>query len=276
MTKDKTFLINKTKIGLILSAGGAKGLAHIGVLKVLEKNGIKISSISGSSIGSIIGAYSALGYSALEIESIALSYDKKKIKKIFDLDIPLKSLLKGKKTRQYLLEMYKEKTFSDLKIPFYPIATNLATGKPYVFKSGKIVDAVEASISLPAIYKPKKIGDVEFTDGGVVEPFPISVLKKKVNFTIGIRLPYNYEKLFIVSKIKILQIMARSLSIMEENLTSSTIDKYKPDFVFDLRKPLETFSDFDFKKANEIIGIGETEAKKHIRKLIKKINNSGL
>ncbi len=270
--KDMTVDEEEFKIGLVLAAGGAKGLAHIGVLEVLDKYGIKISAIAGSSIGSIIGAYYALGYSGKQIEQIALRFDKKKIKKLFDLRLPINSLIKGKKTENYLLDMFDDLKFSDLKIPFYPVATNLKTGKAKVFNKDRLVDAIEASIALPMIYEPKKIGKQEYIDGGVVDPFPIMRIKKSVDFTIGVRLPFNYEKLFFLSKVRILYVISKTISIMEENLTDKLILKCPPSFLFNMPS-LKKYNDFDFDKAKEIIAIGRRVANFRIKELMKRIES---
>jgi NTE family protein len=167
-------------IGLALGSGAAFGLAHIGVLKALEKENIRVDIVSGCSIGSIIGALWAAGYSADEIEQIALSFKKKrdllKLIDFFDLCLPFSGFCKGRTVKRFLKKYLNKKQFKHMHIPLCIVATDLLTSEDVVFKEGSVIDAVRASISIPGVVKPMKHNGRLLIDGGVTNPLPISLL----------------------------------------------------------------------------------------------------
>ncbi len=181
---------NNKKIGLALGGGGARGLAHIGVLKVLEEEDIHIDMIAGVSMGAIIGACYATGISIDEIEKEALSMNKRKVfSSIMDLSRPSKSILKGKKAFRFISKFLSDKTFLETKLSFGVIATDLESGDEVILKRGNIAKAVQASMSVPGIFPPVKIGSKYLIDGGVVNPTPTDLVKKMgADVVIGVDL----------------------------------------------------------------------------------------
>lgn len=171
-----------TLLGLALGSGAAYGLAHIGVLRVLEREGISVDVISGSSIGALIGALWAAGYSADDLEGIAKSIDKKngffKLLGFRDLSIAHRGFFKGNQVTRFLESFLGNQTFQDLKIPVKVIAANLFTSEEVVFESGRVVDAVRASVSIPGIFRPVFHEGQYLIDGGVIDPLPVRVLAK--------------------------------------------------------------------------------------------------
>ncbi len=167
-------------IGLVLGSGAAFGLAHIGVLKILEKEKIKIDVISGTSIGAVIGSLWASGYSAHEIEKIALSFRKKtnllQLVDIFDLSLPHFGFFKGRTIKRFLNKYLGKKEFKDLQIPIRIVATDLDTSEDVIFKEGSIVNAVRASMSIPGIVTPVRLNGKYVIDGGVTNPLPVNLL----------------------------------------------------------------------------------------------------
>ena len=172
------FHLFKKKIGLALGAGSAKGLAHIGVIKELEKNNISIDYISGTSIGSVIGGMYALTKDIKVIEDLAYS---KGYRDMFDafFDPSLKSsVFKGERVLD-LLDGYigKSTLIQDTKIPFAAIATDLNTAQPVILKEGSLLEAIRASISIPLLLKPVKYNDMVLIDGGNTNPVPVDVVR---------------------------------------------------------------------------------------------------
>lgn len=171
-------MVNNKKIGLALGGGGARGLAHIGVLKVLKREGIEIDMVAGSSMGSIVGACFALGLDMIEIEKVILGFSsKRKIASLLDFRIGNGAVLKGKKSYDFINSYIKDKKFSDTILPFSVVATNLNTGEEKVFNQGGIMDTLRASSCVPGIFPPVKIGKDYYIDGGVVNPTPIDVVQ---------------------------------------------------------------------------------------------------
>ena len=176
MVKSKTNVKGKKmpKIGLALGGGAAKGLAHIGVLKVLHKNKIYPDLIAGSSIGAIIGAAYAAGGSPDYLEDYSENVD---FQNLLDFCLPWVGLIKGQKVEGILRELTHNKDFKDLNIPFQTIAYNITKRRREVLDKGNLVKAIRASISLPGIFTPARIGKDEYIDGGVIDPCPADLLK---------------------------------------------------------------------------------------------------
>jgi len=168
--------VKKPKIGLALGAGGPRGLAHIGVLKVLEKNGISIDCVAGTSMGSLIGAIYAAGIEITRLEEIALNMDLKQIAVMFTPTIPRSGLIEGKRVREFIKSFVSDANIEDLKIPFAAVATDIETGEEIVINKGSVAEAVRASISIPGIFTPVRLGDRFLVDGGLVNPVPVSVV----------------------------------------------------------------------------------------------------
>jgi NTE family protein len=163
------------KIGLVLGGGGARGLAHIGVLKVFEREGIKFNVLAGTSMGGLIGALYAAGIPTQEIETEALQRGKtKEIIRLLDLNISLRGLLKGTRIYNQLADtLGPDLTFADLKIPLAVMAVDLRTGREVTISEGKVVEAIRATISVPGIFHPVEIGPYLLVDGGMLNNVPV-------------------------------------------------------------------------------------------------------
>ena len=142
---------NNLKIGLALSGGAAKGLAHIGVIKALEEAGIKIDYIAGSSMGALVGAAYASGVPIDTLEKIAINTDWKTSMKLFIPGLSTSGLINGKKVEKFLYKLYDDKRIEDLPIPFAATASDIDTGKLCVINKGSLLNAVRASISIPIV-----------------------------------------------------------------------------------------------------------------------------
>jgi len=162
------------KIGLALGSGAARGGAHIGVLKVLEREGIQVSAIAGTSVGALVGALYASGMSAVEIEQVALTL---KWKKLIDFRISQTGLVEGTRIERYIRKLLKGKQFSEMRIPLSTVAADIANAQKVVFCMGDVAQAVRASISIPAVFRPLEIKDRLFVDGGIMDPVPVEVVK---------------------------------------------------------------------------------------------------
>ena len=161
-------------VALVLGSGGARGYAHIGVLEVLEQQGIRPDFIVGTSAGSIVGSIYASGKSAAEMREIAL---KLKANDVRELNVSLKSFLDGKKVEDYVNEQVHNMPLQKMKIPMYVVATELKDGTKTVFNHGNTGQAVRASASIPSMFVPTKIRNIEYVDGGLVSPVPVEVAR---------------------------------------------------------------------------------------------------
>lgn len=172
--------ISNNLVGIAFGSGAALGLAHIGVLKVLEREKIPVDIIAGSSIGALIGSLYSVGKTALEIERIALGLNSKfRMSKLLDFNLfPVRGLLHGNSVMKHFSGHLGNTTFEDSKIPLKITGANLSTGQVYVYESGDISDAVRASIAIPAIFKPVMLNGHVIVDGGILSPLPIKVLQQ--------------------------------------------------------------------------------------------------
>jgi NTE family protein len=170
----------RRNLGLVLGGGGARGLAHIGVLKVFEREGIQIDSITGTSMGALVGAMYAAGISPDTIESEALRRGKtREIFKLIDLNLSTSGLLKGQRIYNQLADdLGIDLTFEELKIPLAVMAVDILTGREVTLKEGKVVDAIRASISVPGVFLPAELGPYKLVDGAVLDNLPVDAARE--------------------------------------------------------------------------------------------------
>ena len=171
----------KVLVGLALGSGGAIGLAQVGVLEVLEEEGIPIDIVVGTSIGALVASLWTSGFTAKEVKKICTTFDTKlRTLGLLDITLPKKGLISGRKVRDFLTTYLGKKTFYDLKKPLRIVTCDINKREEVVISSGSLVDAVMASISIPGIFNPVASKDGKlFVDGGIVNPLPISVLSKE-------------------------------------------------------------------------------------------------
>jgi NTE family protein len=158
------------RIALALGGGAARGFAHIGVIEVLEENGIRPDIVTGTSAGSFVAAMYAAGRSGKELEAIALSLDESRLT---DWAFPGRGMIRGTALADYVREQVGNRSFDQLKIPLGIVATDLDSGKAILFRRGDVGTAVRASSAVPAVFTPVKIGTHEYVDGGLTSPVPV-------------------------------------------------------------------------------------------------------
>jgi NTE family protein len=190
--------IQGKKIGLALGSGSARGLAHIGVLRAIEENGIKIDLIAGSSIGALIGAVYA-GGELTALETSFKTFDWKKLVSLLDLVLPKSGLIDGKKVMEFVSSHLIIKEIEALPIPFQAVATDILTAEQILISEGDIANAIRASIAVPGIFTPVYDAGRILVDGGLVDPVPVSVVRAMgADFVIAIDLnhatPFSQNK----------------------------------------------------------------------------------
>lgn len=184
--------MKQTKIGLALGSGAARGLAHIGVLKVLERNNIPIDYISGASIGAVIGALYAATRNVAEMEKVVTEADWKLYLSLIDPTV-VNGMIKGEKIKKFLRRFVGDMTFADLKIPLSIVATDLQTGEPVYLEKGDVAEAIMASSAIPLVFQPSKIDDRVLVDGGLSSPVPIDILRRHgMKKVIAVNLDADY------------------------------------------------------------------------------------
>lgn len=257
------------KIGLALSGGAARGLAHIGVIEVLEREGIPIDVIAGTSAGAIIGASYAWDRDVPRIVRDALDANWKKMTPLLDLAFPKTGLLKGQKLRALLASYVGgDTTFADLQIPFACVATDIDTGEEVILNRGSVAEALRASISLPGIFTVVHHRGRYLVDGGLTTPVPIEMARDMgADFIIGVnvnpdvanRLGKTSQKRVEAHKEpNIFQVITQSIYITTYSLASAALAS--ADIV--IEPELGYINLADFNKVPEILDVGRhaTEA----------------
>lgn len=275
------------KIGLVLSGGGAKGMAHVGVIRAMEQAGIRPDYIVGTSMGSVVGGLYALGYSADELEQIirsidwdiiisnrvsfeSISFEEKEYYNRYVIELPMNqgkvSLPSGLIEGQMLSEVLHKYTwpannisdFDDFPIPFRCIATDVSNAEPIVIGSGYLHDALRSSIAIPTAFTAYQLGDKLVVDGGVVNNFPVDVVKQMgADIVIGVNVSdedfVKSEELEGFGAILMQIAMAKSLDITRENIKITDI-YIKPD--------LGPYSTGSFGSFSEILQLGDKAGEK--------------
>lgn len=172
----------KYKLGLALSGGGSKGIAHLGVLKALQEIGIKPDIISGTSAGSMAGAFYSDGATPKEILEM---FSNRKFSEFGGFSIPSGGIFKTDRFQAFLEKNLKARAFEELSIPLVVVAADLAEGKIASFTEGKLIPTILASCAVPIVFTPVKIGEHHFVDGGIFKNFPVSTIRQDCEFIIG-------------------------------------------------------------------------------------------
>ncbi|MDH3454647.1 MAG: patatin-like phospholipase family protein [Desulfuromonadales bacterium] len=163
---------SRPKLGIALGSGAARGLAHIGVLKVLEEASIPIDMITGTSMGAFIGAMYAAGVPVAQMERVALELDWLSMAKLLAPVMPTSGLSDGKKLVAFMAEILPVRDFKDLRLPLAVTATDINTGEAIIIKQGDLLEALRASLAFPGIFSPVRFGNRFLVDGGLCNPIP--------------------------------------------------------------------------------------------------------
>ena len=288
--------VKRKKVGVVLSGGGAKGMAHIGVLKVLEKAGIPVDIVTGTSIGSIVGGLYAIGYNSHSLDSMVKKQDwtyvitdKEDLRKQSYLDrkkantyflttgltigkhnLNAGGLIKGKNLAELFQKLFVGYTDSldfnkDLKIPFACVATNIMDNSEIVFHSGRLPQAIRASMSIPAAFSPVRLGDMVLVDGGLKNNFPVDVAREMgAEVVIGVTLN---------GKPKTAEDITGTMKIVGQIIDVNCVNKYAENKALsDLWMNVDphgySTASFTSEAIDSLIRYGEEEAMRHWDEII--------
>lgn len=245
------------KLGLALGGGGARGLAHIGVIKALKELNIPIHFVAGTSIGAIIGGAFAAGIMD-KAEKWVSTPNWKKLPKLFlDLHLSKKALIRGDKIEKFFREMIAAKTFDELNLPFAAIATDLMTGEEVVLRNGEVHTALRASMSIPGVFCPVMRDGKVLVDGGLVNPLPIEVCRQlgadKV-IAVDLNCRGQDEPIKAYGALNVLSIIDETFRVVMNIAQKRYFPIPTPDIV--LRPPVGDISILDFHKADTLVNIG--------------------
>jgi NTE family protein len=262
------------KFGLALGSGSWRGLAHIGVLKSLTQNDIPIDYISGSSIGAIVGGlYAALG-DVNEIEKITHSLSFRTVLKTL-FPRPTRHLTTfDNHFDQFFKKIVGDVQIEDLKIPFSAVVSNLLTGELTVLDHGSLITAMKASSAIPLFFKPVKIGDDYFFDGGMISPVPVQTVRKMgADVVLGVSLYGGIFPINLKKKRRLTRIRAGELSRFLSLKKLSDIDLSCADIPLELKIPHDDYSFFArFSNNREAIESGLLSTETVISQIKQKLN----
>ena len=276
-------------VALVLSSGGARGLAHIGAIEELEAQGYRITSIAGCSMGALIGGVYAAGKLS-EFREWMKTVDKKKMLELTDFSLSLNHIVKGTRIIKAIMEFVPDVLIEDLPIPYCAVATDWITGREVVIDKGSLFEAIRASISLPSFYEPVRRDGMILIDGGVVNPIPMNRVKRhEGDLLVGVDVsghdykaqwekqqrqteiqkhdkslkaklldmitPDNIEFNYYTLLSRTSSIMIRQNSILMAQLT-------KPDILIDIQ--MSRYGGFDYDKSERLIAIGHNKTKQAI------------
>lgn len=291
----------KKRVSLVLSGGGARGIAHIGVIEELENRGFEIRSIAGTSMGALIGGIYAVG-KLPEFKNWLYTLHKIDVFKLIDFTLSSQGLIKGDRVFNKMREFIPDMNIEDLKIHYAATATDIINNQEVVFKQGSIYEAIRASVAIPTVITPVKKDNTLLVDGGVMNSLPINHVKRTrddllivvyVNADIPVYKPVISEKekdkqqsiylkkirqfqnqLGIIhpknesEKLGYFDLINKSISLLTYHIAELSIEKYPPDILIEVSH--NTCGIFDFFKAEELVEIGRFSAVKGINEYCNK------
>ena len=283
MTKD---------VALVLSSGGARGLAHIGAIEELEAHGFRITSIAGCSMGALIGGVFAAG-KLKEFREWMKTVDRRKMLELTDFSLSINHIAKGSRILEAIMEFVPDMPIEDLPIPYCAVATDLKAGREVVFNKGSLFDAIRASISLPSFYEPVHRDGMILIDGGVTNPIPLNrVARHEGDILVGVDVSgHDYKKQSEIHQ-ELAEKRKRSTSLSQQILNKLIPDNLefnyytmlsrvsslmirqnsilmaqlmKPDVLVDIQ--MSRYGGFDYDKSEKLIAIGRQKTLQTLSKL---------
>jgi len=280
----------KRDVALVLSSGGARGLAHIGAIDILQERGYHIHSVAGTSMGAVIGAMYASGHLD-DFKEWMSTIDRKKVLSLVDIKLSLDSISKGERIINAMKKIVPDCNIEDMQMPFCCIATDAQSGKEVVFKQGSMYDAIRASISIPTFFSPVRRDDALLLDGGLVNPLPLNRVSRTENdLLVAVNVSgrdYQRQSIFaksvrkkeidsskaltILQKLNIIKpdddfnyysLINRVISIMINNNAQMSIKLTPPDILVNI--PMYRYATFDFDKYERLAEIGRQKTTKAI------------
>ncbi|MCD6400654.1 MAG: patatin-like phospholipase family protein [Anaerolineales bacterium] len=278
-------------ITLALGGGGSKGNAHIGVLRILEREGFRIRAVAGTSAGGMIACIYAAGYTPDEIETEISKASKRKLYGLGSRSTP--AIFGVDRIANVLKEMLGDETFDDLKIPCAVTAVDIGSRQEVVLRKGRVVDALMATIAIPGVFPPKAWGDRLLVDGGVLDPVPITVarsLMKNIPIVASVlspapqtwsnlppphilKTPLVLEPITRLRVAQAFELFLRSLDIGQRMLTELRLEVDKPDVI--IRPDVAEIGVLDKVNVAEVVKLGEIAAEKALPDLYHAVSWKG-
>jgi NTE family protein len=262
------------KIALVLSSGGPRGAAHIGVLKVLAEQEIPISLIVGSSIGALCGGVYAAGVGVAQLEREWLTIDFWRIAKSLQPTLPIHGWSSGSAVERFLREIVGgDRRIEELPIPFVAVATDLDTGERVLLREGSLITAIRASFSIPGLFVPVERDGKHLADGGLVSPLPVDVARQLgADAVIAVDVNLGSKRYRIAHPPQgapgLFEALDLAVSIFVWRLTELTLAIAPPDVLITPQMPDDSLvGNLSYHRAEERIALGEAAAREKLREI---------
>ncbi len=257
--QEVNFKMDKPRVGLVLGAGSARGLAHVGVLQVLEEHEIPFHFIVGSSIGAMIGGIYGSG---TDIKILGKVFEQIDIGRFFEIGIPHMGFINGTKINEFLKLLTKNQDFKDLSLPVYMVATDLYSGTEVVINEGLVTEAIRASISIPGIFRPVPRDNMLLVDGAITDRVPVEVAAQLgADIVIAVDVKFGAGKQIVINNT--LDVILTSLDIMQRQQFATI--RNKSDVL--IQPAVAGYNSWDFNKAQELIALGREAALAQLEQL---------
>jgi NTE family protein len=277
--------MDRQRLGLALGGGGARGFAHIGVLKIFEHEHIPVDFLSGSSMGGVLAAAYGAGVSTEKLKAVALDFSNpRKMMRLMDVNPLRRGLLEGKRVRAYLVDQLGlDLQFDQLKIPVALTATDCLRGETVILDQGSVIDAVMATCAFPGIFHAVKIGDRWLLDGGMLNNIPVSVVKMlgaQVVIAVDVtapsqvsEIPKELDQVHHLPPIfpRLTEDIYQASMIMTNEITRIRLKESPPDLVIYPQMPDEISIFTGFFQTAEIIAAGESTARQLLPTIVQLI-----
>lgn len=269
----------RPRLGLALSGGGARGLAHIGVLKVLEQAGITADLVVGTSMGGVIAAAYASGMTVAEIEREALESSRpRRLVRLIDPAPSTGGLIGGQRIQEYFERLVGRRTFADMRLPLAMVAVDLNTRREVVLREGPVAEALRATTAVPGVFAPLEKDGMRLVDGGVLNNLPVDVARKMgaevvIAVDISPTRESEYSRWFDSRRwvpkglLATLQVLEETISTLMIAAQEHKLREFPPDILIrpDLPREVTVFTGFE--RAAELIAIGEEAARHHLEEI---------
>ena len=251
--------MDKQKVALVLSMGGARGIAHIGVIEELLAHGYEITSIAGTSMGAIVGAMYATG-KLEECKQWMYGWDRKKMFYFADVKLNREGMVKGNRFMQELRQIVPDASIESLPLPYTALATDIINECEVVFESGNLFDAIRASISIPMVFHPFKKDGRTLVDGGLLNPLPLRHIRRTEG-DIVIAIDVNAAgEAKPIPHLSPYQLLTASSRMMMQEITRNELRNFPPDILISI--PASRFEMMEFYRAKDIMEGGREAARK--------------
>ena len=241
----------------MLAGGGARGVAHIGAIEELERQGFEIAAVAGTSMGALVGGVYASGR-LTEFKEWMCTLDKYKVFGLVDFTLSSEGLVKGDRVIKAMQELVPDVRIEQMPVPFAAVAADLLTGREVVLDRGGLYEAIRASISIPSVFRPVHRDGMVLVDGGTVNPLPLNRVRREEGdllVAVDVSAPFGADPTtWANASLNYYKVLIASSQIMQQHITQLMCRLYRPDVL--VQMPADSYGMFEFYRSAELIEAG--------------------